>query len=151
MAWWDKAGPGAQVTATVVELTVATPTIFTIGGGRVLLTAIVGVIGEGAVGGACNVFLRLDPTAIVGTATITALCAARNIVGYPVGDLLTITGVPGDPMVPVAAAGAVPSMTMPVVLTQGDLEFCIDAAVVGNVIWTAWYKPLDPAGYILAA
>jgi len=149
MAWWDKAGPGTLVTAAVVELTVATPTIFIIGGGRVLLTGIVGVIGEGAVGGACNVFLRLDPT--VGTATLTSLCTARNIVGYAIGDILTITGVPGDQMVPVASASAVPGMTVPVVLTVGELEFCIDAAVVGNVTWTAWYKPLDDAGYVVAA
>lgn len=148
MAWWDKAGTGSLVSRAEIGLTIATTAIFSVAGGRVLLTSIVGVIST-LVAGAANVRLQLNPT--VATATTTNLCAALNINAFPVGDIVTITGVPTDAMIPVAAGAALPNMTMPVVLTVGDIEFVCDAAVGGGVTWSIWYKPLDDAGCVVAA
>lgn len=148
MAWWERLGAGRMVTRATLVLAAATTPIFTVAGGRVLLTNIIGSITT-LIGGAANYYLQHNPT--VATSTVAALCAALNINAYPVGDLLGITGVPTDAMIPGAAAGAVPAMTMPVVLTVGQIEAVCDAAPGGAVLWTVWYKPLDDAGYVVAA
>lgn len=148
MAWWDRIGAGRMVTRATRILAAETFAIFTVAGGRVLLTNIVGSITT-LIGGAANYSLQFNPT--VATATTTALCVATNINAYPIGDVLGITGVPTDGLIPGAAGGAIPSMTMPVMLTAGAIELICDAAPGGAVLWTVWYKPLDDAGYVVAA
>jgi len=148
MAWWDKVGNGRMVTRATLVLAAATTAIFSVAGGRVLLTNIIGTITT-LIGGVANVYLQLNPT--VATAATTALCAALNIDAYAVGDILGITGVPGDAMIPAATGSAIPAPTMPVILTVGDIEFVCDAAPGGAVQWEVWYKPLDDAGYVVAA
>jgi hypothetical protein len=148
MAWWDKIGAGRTLTRATLVLAAATTAIFSIAGGRILLQNILGVVTT-LVGGAANVYLQANPT--VATATTTALCAALNINARPVGDILGITGVPTDPMLPVATGSAVPSMTMPVVISTGDIEFVCDAAPGGAVQWTITYQPIDDGAYAVAA
>ena len=148
MAWWDKIGLGRSVTRATLVLAAATTAIFTVAGGRVLITNVVGVITT-LIGGVANYYLQHNPT--VATSTTTALCTPLNINAYPVGDLLGITGVPTDAMVPGAAAGVLPGMTVPVVLPVGNVEAVCDAAPGGAVQWSIWYKPLDNAGYVVAA
>lgn len=147
MAWWDKAGTGRVVSRAEIALTNATTAIFSVAGGRVLLTSVVGAISTLCGNG--NIRLQLNPTA--GTATTTNLCANLNVNTFNVDDILTITGVPTDAMIPAAAGSSLPNMTMPVILTVGNIEYVCDAAVVGGITWSVWYKPLDDAGYIIAA
>jgi len=148
MAWWDKIGNGRMIERATLVLAAATTPIFSIAGGRILLTNIIGTITT-LIGGAANVYLQVNPT--VATATTTPLCAALNINAYPVGDILGITGVPGDAMIPAATGSAIPSLTMPVVIPIGDIEFVCDAAPGGAVQWSIWYRPLDDAAYAVAA
>ena len=148
MAWWDRLGTGRSVARATLVLAAATTAIFTIAGGRVLLTNIIGSITT-VIGGAANYYLQHNPTVV--TSTTAALCAALNINAYDVGDVLGITGIPTDAMIPGAAAGSAPSMTMPMILTAGAIEAVCDAAPGGAVLWTVWYKPLDDAGYVVAA
>lgn len=148
MAWWDRVGVGRRVARATLVLAIATTAIFTVAGGRVLLTNIIGSITT-LIGGAANYSLQHNPT--VATATTAPLCAALNINAYPVSDVLGITGIPTDAMIPAPSGGALPGMTMPVVLTEGQIEAVCDAAPGGAVLWTVWYKPLDDAGYVVAA
>lgn len=153
MAWWDKAGPGLSVTRAAVVLAAATTPIFNIFSGRILLTQIVGVvtviIGGG---GPNNVLLQSNPT--LATIPTSPLCALLNINAYTVGSLLSITGVPTDAMLPPAAAGAgaVPAMTMELILPIGVIEFVDSLAAAGGAVqWTIWYKPLDDGAYVVAS
>lgn len=148
MAWWEKIGLGRRVTRAILVLAAATTAIFSIAGGRILLTSILGEITT-VIGGAANVYLQANPT--VATSTTTALCAALNINAFPVGDILGITGVPGDAMIPAAAGSAIPVLTMPVIVSIGDIEFVCDAAPGGAVLWTVTYTPLEDAAYVVAA
>jgi len=43
-------------------------------------------------------------------------------------------------------------MTIPVMIPIGDIEIVSSAAPgTGQIQFTLWYKPLDDAGYIVAA
>lgn len=149
MAWWEKLGSGKRIVrAATLTLAAATTPLFTVLGGKVQLTAIIGTITT-IIGGAANYLLQFNPT--VGTATTTPLCIATNINAYPVGDLLGITGVPIDPMIPVPTGGGMPGMTMPWILPTGQIEAVCDAAPGGAVLWELFYKPLDNAAYVIAA
>ena len=149
MAWWDKTGLiGRTVTRAPLVLAAATTPIFSIAGGRIMLTSIIGAITT-LIGGAANVYLQLNPTIV--TSTVTALCNPLNINARPVGDFLGITGVPGDPMIPVTTGCAIPSMLAPMVISIGDIEFVCDAAPGGAVLWTVTYLPIEDNAYIIAA
>lgn len=148
MAWWDKIGNGRMIERATLVLGIATTPLFSVAGGRILLTNIIGTITT-LIGGAANVFLQANPT--VATATTTALCAALNINACPVGNILGITGVPSDAMIPAVTGSVIPTPTMPVVIPIGDIEFVCDAAPGGAVQWSIWYKPLDDAAYAVAA
>ena len=148
MAWWDRMGVGRMVARATLVLAAATTAIFTVAGGRVIITNIIGNITT-LIGGAANYYLQHNPT--VATSTTTVLCAPTNINAYPVGDLVGITGIPTDALIPGAMASALPSMTVEVVLPVGNIEAVCDAAPGGAVLWTVWYKPLDDAGYVVAA
>ena len=98
MAWWDKIGPGVRVQRVTYQLAVtAGLAMFSVAGGRILLTAIIGEFTED-VNALCNVSLRANPT----TGTTNVLCAPLNVDTYVVGDAVTITGVPTDAMIPAA-------------------------------------------------
>lgn len=149
MAWWDRIGAGRMVTRATRVIANETYTIFNVLGGRVLLTNLIGTITI-ICAATANVFVQLDPTA--GTATTTALCAATDVDTYNVDEVVGITGIPTDTLIPAARSSAIPSMTMPVILTVGALQYESDAASGGGAIqWEVWYKPLDDAGYIVAA
>ncbi|KKN14265.1 hypothetical protein LCGC14_0997760 [marine sediment metagenome] len=148
MAWWDKIGNGRLVTRAAVTLASATTNIFDVTGGRIILTKIVGSITV-IVGGAANVSLQADPT--VATSTTAPLCADLDINGYDVGDLLGITGVPTDAMVPPIAGGAIVAPTMQMIIQTGTIEFVCDAAPGGAVLWTVWYQPLDNGASVAAS
>jgi len=150
MAWWDKLGQGIRVQRVTYQLAItAGLAMFSVAGGRVLLTAIVGEITE-VVNALCNVSLQANPT--VATATTTVLCAPLNVNGYTVGNAVTITGVPTDAMIPAVMGSALPMMTLPVMIPIGDIEIVSSAAPgTGQIQLTLWYKPLDDAGYVVAA
>lgn len=148
MAWWDRIGNGRMVTRATVVLAGATADIFNVTGGRIILTNIVGSVTV-IVGGAANVYLQADPT--VATSATAPLCASLDINGYDVGDLLGITGVPTDAMVPPVAGGAIVAPTMKMIIQTGTIEFVCDAAPGGAVLWTVWYKPLDDGASVVAA
>ena len=148
MAWWDKLGQGIKVARPTLVLINDTVPLFTVAGGKVLLTNIIGTITT-IIGGAANYYLQHDPTEA--TATTLNMCASTNINGWNEDEILAITGAPGDTFVPVARGGAAPGMTMPVILTPGDIEAVCDAAPGGSVLWEIWYKTLDDDAYVFAA
>jgi len=89
--------------ATAVITTPAAMDLFTISGGRILVTQILGEITTVIENIAANVYLQADPT----TGTTRNMCAALNIQAYAEGDLLDITGVNTDPMIPPASSGVI--------------------------------------------
>lgn len=141
-------GPGLGNLATKATGTLAAADIslFTIAGGRVVLTSIVGEVTV-AVTVANSSKLKLNPT--VG-AVDADLCAALDIgsTDTPVGNLLAITGVPGDAMI--RAAGLARIQTNWLVLDEGVLEQ-ESAGTDGEITWTVTWLPYDTGATLTAA
>ncbi len=131
-------------TATLPQAT--NHALFNIVGGRVLMTAIIGEVTT-AIGGADNTKLTAYPT--VATAGDTDLCANLDIDTCDVGDILSITGTPGDAML-VAHKGAA-QIGKPVVLPIGTLNLACAASRTGAIKWTMFYIPLDDGAYVEAS
>lgn len=135
-----------RATATLPQGAAAA--IYNIVGGRVLMTAIVGEVTV-AIGGANATKLVANPT--VATAGDTDLCATVDIDTCDIGDLLSITGTPGDAML-VAHKGAVQTMgPHGVIMQTGTLDLNCAGSVAGSVKWTLFYIPIDDGAYVTAA
>ncbi len=120
--------------------------LFTIHGGKVLMTSIVGEVTT-AIGGANATKLIATPT----TGTATDLCATSDINTCDVGDLLSIDGVPASTLYS-AHEGAVPVMLgQGVVIQTGDLHLNCAGSVTGSIEWVVTYVPLDDEAYMKKA
>ena len=132
--------------ATAALPQTATGTLFTVSGGRILLTGIVGEVTTVIQTQANNTKLVHTPT----TGTAVDLCAVLNISAKEVGTLFGITGLFSDALVGAnAGAGVMPRN--PVVLPIGNLGLSCAASNTGSVKWSITWVPLDDAGVVVAA
>ena len=149
MAWWDKMGMGKRVDAAARVLAAETFEFASVLGGDVLITQIIGRFTV-ITGGLSNMHLQFTPDIL--TAGVTQLCALVDIDGSDVGSTVTITGVPGDVLLPAGAApaGAVPGLTVPLILQPGGIESVVSAASgAAAILWSLWYIPLSDAAYVV--
>lgn len=137
---------GNVVTKATGTLSAASIPLFTIAGGRVAVTAIVGEVTV-AVTVANSSKLQLNPTVGVVNAD---LCAALDIgtTDTPVGNLLGITGVPGDAMIRAAGLARVPTNWL--ILDEGQIEQ-VSAGTDGEITWTLSWLPYDDGATVVAA
>ncbi|MAH44701.1 hypothetical protein CMI37_02680 [Candidatus Pacearchaeota archaeon] len=119
----------------------ATTPYFTIVGGSVLLTSLVGTVVTESGANACS--WVANPT--LGTAQ--SVCGNLDINPALVGDSLTITGVGNAAMTYNGSATGLAVMTTKVVLNIGNLAF-IAAAGDGSTSWVVTYIPLDDGAYM---
>jgi len=119
---------------------------FTITGGRVMLTSIVGEVTVVIASGANNMKLKFNPTA---TGADQDLCATLDIVSDPVGELYTITGIVANAMRSDLLIGQ--GMTNPLILSEGDIEVDNSGSTAGEIKWTVHYLPLDDGAVLVAA
>lgn len=125
--------------------------IFTIAGGRVLITQLSMEITTAAcAAGAATLHFLHDATAAV--ADYPLCTAANDIADAPVGSIFSISGVVteaptgGDP-----GSGAAMAMRQPIILSEGDIDIDTgaDAGSGGALpLFEIWYIPLD-AGAVL--
>lgn len=141
-------GPGLGNLASKATgtLTAADISLFTIAGGRVMVTSIVGEVTT-AVTAANASKLKLNPT----TGAVDAdLCATLDIgsTDSPAGNLLAITGIPGDAMI--RAAGLARVQTNYLILDEGVIEQ-ESAGTDGAITWTVTWLPYDTGATLVAA
>lgn len=123
--------------------------LFTVAGGRVLLTSLSAEVSVAAIdGGASATKFRTNPT----VGTDMDLCATLDINGNEVGTLYGITGVVTDAMTGGSGGG---SMTMgrPVIVAEGTIDISSAADVgTGGALGAAelWYLPLDTGAAVTA-
>ena len=120
--------------------------LFTISGGRIMVTQIIGEITV-AVVGALTISLLATPT----TGTARAMCAGLLTTGYAIGDLFGITGVNTDAMLPPASSSVVEAQTMGVMVSEGVISLVNDIVDVGAIQWTLKWIPIDNAAAVVAA
>lgn len=136
---------GRRVSKATGTLTAATVGLFTVAGGKVLLTSIIGEVTT-AITVANSYKLQHNPT----TGTTTDLVAATDIgtTDTPAGNLLGFTGVKADSII--TGPGSAPTLAKPIVLTAGSIEH-VSAGTDGAITWVLTYVPLDDGATVAAA
>lgn len=123
--------------------------LFTITGGRVLLTGLVGEVTTVIQTQANNTKIKFNPTA---TGADTDLCAVLNISADAVGTLYSLTGTFTDAMTDsLLCLGSNEVLARPLVLSEGDIELDCAASNTGSVSWTLTYIPLDDGASVVVA
>lgn len=143
----EGAALGTQVDrATAVLPQTTAGALFTIAGGRVLITQILGEVTTVIQTQANNTKLTANPT----TGTSVDVCGVLSITADEVGTLYGVTGTFSDALLGVNA-GALEGQAKPVVLPVGTLDLDCAASNTGSVKWSIWYIPLDDGATVVSA
>jgi hypothetical protein len=123
----------------------ATATLFTVTGGRVAVTSLVGTVSTVIGAGAVTMSLGVAPT--VGTATNTAGIAAltTTLANKEAGTNFWLPPIAGSALLFGTNAGSVAQLTANVyVVTTGTITWTTAAAsTTGAVSWALTYIPID--------
>lgn len=135
-----------RATATIPQT--ATQSIFTISGGRILVTGLVGEVTT--VIGSTATTLTVVSTPTSGTAV--TLASATAITSKEVGAQATLPLTSGGALVVNNAGngGQFPSHA-PYVIGVGSIQITTSASTTGAMKWTLTYVPLDDAASVAAA
>ena len=120
---------------------------FTVAGGRVLVTSIVGEVTTVIQAQANNTKLVANPT----TGTSVDMCAVLDISGDEVGCLYGITGTPADAMVGTNAGLTIGMGNKGIVVNTGTIDLDCAASNTGETKWTLHYVPIDVGATVVAA
>jgi hypothetical protein len=138
---------GTKVDRTTAALPQTTQSaLFTVTGGRVLITSIVGEVTTVIQTQANATKIVANPT----TGTDVDLCATLDITADQVGCLYGITGLFSDAMVG-ANAGATVVPRNSVVVPVGTIDLSCAASNTGAAKWSITYIPLDNGASVTAA
>ncbi len=141
-----------QTTERVTETLIAdTHDIFTITGGRILVTQI---LGQFTIACATASSIQLIATPLVGTfplASARAMCALLLVNGYEAGDLLGIDGINTSAMLPPAASASVEAQTMGDIVQIGAIRLLCNLVGPGSIRWTLKWIPFDAGAAVAAA
>jgi len=138
---------GQAVTKTSLAITGATTKpIFTVAGGRVLITSFVGVV-------TTAIQAQANATKIVATptvGTVNDLSATVETNGDIVGTLYGLTGLAADAMVK-STGGGVSNLRNFICVNSGVIGVNTAASSTGAVTYTCTYVPLDDGATVVAA
>lgn len=136
---------GLRAQKSTGTLAATTIPLFTIAGGKVALTSIVGEVTT-AITVANSYKLQHNPT----TGTTADLCAATDIgtTDTPAGSLLSFQGLAADSII--QAPGKIATIKQPIIITAGQIE-SVSAGTDGVILWVVTYVPLDDGATLVAA
>lgn len=144
---------GTQVNrATAALPATAAQNIFTISGGRILLTSLLGEVTTVIQAQATTVKLTSTPT----TGTAVDLTAnTGDINALEVGGFITVTPAltltPFGLAIQKQLAGATTMSAVRIVIPIGSLSYTTGATSTGAIKWTMTYIPLDDGASVVAA
>jgi hypothetical protein len=143
--------PVANAAKVVPSNTIGT--IYTVTGGRILLTSLLGVVSTAIVG---TPTLSVGATPSGGASAPTALCTATSISGAAVGTALSLPDLVSGALA-VAASGVIgsPGVTIDqggiAMVSAGVITTTTSAAATGAISWLLTYLPLDSGAVVTAA
>jgi len=137
--WLGRRLLGQTVERATEVIAIGTVPIFTVSGGRIVVTQIVGEITIVMQNIPTTLRLQSNPT----LGTTSNICADLDVDLYEDGDLLGITGITADGMLPAATGGVVEAQTQGVIVQEGVIDLVAGANNTGSVKWTLKYIPLD--------
>lgn len=147
---------GTKVSKAAFTLPATTSTaIFTVTGGRVLVTSLIGEVTTVLGATATNLNVTVDPT---GANAAADLAAATVVTSDAVGTLYSVTGAPAD-LLSAAAVGntQAPNYVAAVVTAQGfivpagSILLKTSATNTGATKWDLTYIPYDDGASVAAA
>jgi len=121
--------------------------LFTIAGGRVMVTGIIGEVTTIMETKTINFKLVADPT----TGTSTDICSNLDLSADEVGTLYTVAGNNAATAMQRGESGSVPMQTTPFAVAIGAIEATVGATHTGSIKWTLFYVPIDDGAYVEAA
>ncbi len=136
---------GVSVSKATGTLASETKTLFTIAGGLVAITAIIGKVTT-AITVANSYKLQANPT----TGVTGDLVAATDIgtTDTPAGTLLGFDGVEASSIQ--QSPGAVPMLMRPIAVNIGTIEH-VSAGTDGAITWYLTYVPIEDGASVVAA
>ncbi|MFC9821380.1 hypothetical protein ACFWG6_30870 [Streptomyces erythrochromogenes] len=141
-------GLGTKVDKATAALPASTTgSLFTVTGGRVMVTSIVGRVTTNIQAQANAIKLVATPS---GSGAVNDLSGTVESNGLAAGGLLSITGLAGDAMVK-STGGGVSTLRNPVVVAAGAIGLNTAATNTGSVEWSLTYIPLDDGASVAAA
>jgi hypothetical protein len=135
--------------ATAALPQTSTSTLFTISGGKILVTSLVGEVTTVIQTQADATKLTFDPTDAGATQDLSA---TLDITADAVGTMYSLTGTPATAMQD--ALNFLPSskvLAQPIVLKPGAILLDCAASNTGSVKWDLTYIPLDNGASVTAA
>lgn len=152
MAFKSTLGIQIARAASILPQTVVTPgtTYFTVATGHVLVKGLLGIFTVAA-GGAVNATWCHNPT----TGTDTDICAATALGAAVEGDIMTVSGVATETMLPLHGGaaqlmGGIVGGSNGFVIGPGTLGVFTNASTTGNWRWILWYIPLETGATVVA-
>lgn len=145
---------GVQVTGGAKTLpATGTGHLFTVAGGRVLVTSLTGVVTTAVQAQACTVSLGSTPTG--GSVGIATLATANSVISAPVGQNLSMPALSAAsaPQLLVVSSLAVAIPFNPggiAVVGAGTIDWTTSATNTGAVTWSITYIPYDAGATVTA-
>lgn len=146
---------GTRVEKAAFTLPASTSTaMFTVSGGRVVITSFIGEVTTVVQAQACNLNVTIDPT---GAGAAADLVAATEINADAVGTFYTVNGVQADLLGSQSDGGTqVPTHALARVgrgfmVPAGSILLKTSATNTGATKWVLTYIPLDDGASVVAA
>jgi hypothetical protein len=137
---------GQSVTKTALAITGATTKpVFTVAGGRVVITSLSGVVTTVFQTQTNNIKFVATPT----TGTVNDLSANVDATGLVAGGLIGVVGLAADATV-ISTGGGVANLRNPIVVNPGTIGFATSASSTGAATFTLTYVPLDDGATVTA-
>lgn len=135
-----------RATATIPQT--ATGSIFTVTGGRILVTGLVGEVTTAIGGVATTLAVTSTPT----TGTAVTVASATAITSKEIGSIITLPVTAGTAAVVNngGGGGQLPGHA-PYVIPVGALGITTSASTTGAIKWSLTYVPLDDGATVAAA
>lgn len=121
--------------------------IFTIAGGQVMVTSLVGTVTTATGATATNLKVTGNPT----TGTDVDIAANVSVASKEVGSVITLNATFGGALVVNNAGGAPSALGVGFILNPGTLDLVTSATNTGSIKWDITYIPLDSGAAISAA
>ncbi len=135
---------GSQVikSAQVLPAT-ATGNLYTVAGGNVLVTSLIGICSTVCTSTATTLAIGVAPT--TGTAKTTGIATATAVTSAEVGTWVgpQISSGIGGALVVGSVAGSAPFLTVPFAVSAGHITLTTSATNTGAFTWYLTYVPLD--------
>lgn len=132
--------------ATAALPQTATGTLFTVTGGRIIVTSLVGTVTTVIQAQANAVKLVATPT----TGTVNDLSTTVDINALVVGGLLATTGLAGDALVK-STGGGISAQRNPIIVAIGAIGLNTAASSTGSIAWSLTWMPYDLGAVVVAA